>query len=400
MRVKIEKGKAVGVITVPPSKSVAQRDLILAALVGRGSRIRRVPTCEDVLATLDALKALGADCSINGDEVEFVSAVSGAPRSEVFCRQSAATLRFLIPVALLSGQKTRFSAEPALLNRPLGPFEALAEEKGFLLEKDERGVTVAGKLTPGEYRLPGDVSSQFISGLMFALPLLGAPSSVTLTTPPESRPYLVLTLEALSRFGFAAFWDGDRSIKIPGGQRGSPAAIIVEGDASAAAVFTALNVFGGSVTARGVPENSRQADRAFFAFYPRLAEKDPCFSVRDCPDLAPLLMALCAFLGKGELTDTRRLAYKESDRARVMARELEKCGAKIEVEENRVTFHPALLHAPAVPLSGNGDHRIVMALAALLVALGGAIEGAEAVAKSYPAFFNDLRSLGIRVTEK
>lgn len=399
MRRRIEKGTAHGRVQAPPSKSMAHRLLLAAGLSAGGSTVCRVPPSLDVLATLDCLRALGADCRVTGSTVFVRGVWPGAfPADAVLpCRECGTALRFFIPVCLLSDHLTRFSGAPGLFRRPLSAYADLCRERGLTFDLSSRALSVRGPLTPGRFSLPGDVTSQYISGLLFALPQLSGDSVITLSGTPQSRPYIDMTLSALSSFGVRAAWQNDTTLTVPGGQRFTPAAVTVEGDASAAAVFAALNLLGGTVEITGLSTDSLQGDRVFADCFSALAAGTPTLSLADCPDLAPVLFVAAALLGGATFTDTRRLAFKESDRAHVMAMELAKCGARLSVRENSVTVTRVPLHAPDVPLSAHGDHRVAMALAVLLTALGGELDGCEHVAKSMPDFFEKLAALGIGV---
>jgi len=401
MRIKIEKGTARGKISAPPSKSMAHRLLISAALADGVSTIRGISKCEDVLATLDCLYNLGVKTEILGDDVKIhgkdFKTVKAA--STLWCRESGSTLRFMIPLALLSKSTIVFSGAKSLMQRPMGIYSKLAEEKGVDFIADGETIVTRGPLTSGEYKLSGNVSSQFISGLLFALPTLSGDSTIKITSSVESRSYINLTMKAISEFGIVSEWCDDYTIKIPGGQKYRPCDIKVEGDYSGAAFPDALNLFGGEVEIEGLSESSIQGDRVYKKHYKSISSGLPTIHIGDCPDLGPILFALSAAKSGGIFDGTKRLKIKESDRASAMAEELQKFGASVSVYEDTVVVYPKNFHAPAEVLKGHNDHRIVMSLAVLLTLFGGEIDGAEAVKKSYPSFFQDLRTLGIEVTE-
>ena len=251
-------------------------------------------------------------------------------------------------------------------------------------------------MTPGYFRIRGDISSQFVSGLAFALPLLKGDSVLELIPPVESRPYIDLTLTALRDFGAELTMEGD-IIRIPGPQQLQPRDMRVEGDDSNAAFFAALNCLGGRVELTGLRPDSRQADRVFRDHFAALADGTPVIDLRDCPDLGPVSMAVAAALHGAVFTGTRRLKDKESDRGAAMAEELGKLGITVLCGENEIRVLPGTLHTPAEPLDGHNDHRIVMALSVLLSRTGGVLNGAGAVDKSLPDFFSRLQKLGIEV---
>lgn len=398
MRVSIRPGRAHGTLAAPPSKSMAHRLLLCAALAGGVSTVRGVAQSEDVCATLDCIRALGAEWSCAGDTVTVRGGLH--PAALPFpCRESGSTLRFFIPAALLSGGTAVFTGTPRLMERGVGVYEAVFAEKGISVRREPDRLTLQGRLTAGVYVLPGNVSSQFISGLLFALPLLGADSELALLPPVESRPYLALTRAAQQQFGVEAELRGEDRIFIPGGQRYHAAQTAVEGDWSNAAALFALNALGGAVEVTGLDAQSLQGDRACIPLLAALDRPGAVLELSACPDLAPVLFAVAAAKHGARFTGTRRLRIKESDRAQAMAQELEKFGIRTCVEENAVTVYPGTPAAPVVPLDSHNDHRIVMALALLCTLTGGEITNAEAVRKSYPAFFDDLRRLGLEVTD-
>ena len=396
MNVTILPGKAAGTVTAPPSKSMAHRLLICAGLSGGTSRITGVELNDDILATVDCLRALGARCDVQGDTVTVTGTDlrKAAPAEALRCRESGSTLRFFVPLALLCGKPVAFTGSEALFRRPLGVYEQLCAQRGFAFLRSENRLQVQGLLEGGDFRLPGDVSSQFISGLLFALPLAQRDSRIQITTPPESKPYIDLTLQALRAFGVEARWEAG-SLFIPGGQHYRPADAAVEGDWSSAAFWFALNTLDHPITLQGLSADSLQGDRVCPSHLASLCRSFASIDLSNCPDLGPVLFAVAAAKHGGHFTGTRRLRFKESDRAAAMARELAAFGAQVTVEDNAVTVIPADFHAPDRVLQGHNDHRIVMALSVLLTLTGGTLAGCEAVSKSYPDFFEKLKQLGI-----
>ncbi len=388
---------AQGEISAPPSKSMAHRALIAAALAEGESRLSPIALSEDMLATMDCLTSLGACFSRNGEEV-LVKGFGKKPSfgKELFCRESGSTLRFLIPLCLLSGEEYVLSGSERLLERPLSVYEDLCREKGFLFERKEEKLFVSGKLLPGEYFVPGNVSSQFITGLLFALSLLEEDSFLHITGEKESESYIDMTISAMAHFGVRAEKREDGFL-IPGGQNYQPRAFTVEGDHSNAAFLTAFDFVGGKVKVLGTKEDSLQGDRVYRAHFEALKEGNCTIDLSDCPDLGPIDLALAAFFHGARFTGTRRLRIKESDRGEAMKKELEKCGVSLIVGENEIIVPQGKLLPPKERISGHNDHRIVMALSVILSRLGGEIEGAEAVSKSYPDFFEEIKKLGIEV---
>ncbi len=401
MRVKINPGVARGIISAPPSKSMAHRLLISAALAEGVSTVRGVSDCEDVRATLDCIHALGVKTEECGDTVTVYGQDMRkcSPSGPLYARESGSTLRFMIPIALASGNTAMFLGAPSLMSRPMDVYRDICKARGLDFISDGKSITVRGPLTGGKYSVVGNISSQFISGLLFALPLLDGDSRIEITPPIESRSYIDMTIAALAEFGIKAIWEDDYTIYIKGSQVYRAGDVSVEGDYSGAAFPEALNLFGGEVSIQGLKEYTLQGDRIYRKYFEMLSVGVPTIHIGDCPDLGPILFAVAAAKCGGVFSGTKRLKIKESDRANAMAKELAKFGAAVSVYEDKVVVYPADFHKPSEPLYGHNDHRIVMSLAVLLTLCGGEIEGAEAIKKSYPAFFDDLRSLGIEVLE-
>ena len=400
MNITIKKGTVSGIVSIPSSKSVAHRLLINAALTDGETIINGLSLNEDIDATIDCLKTLGAKidyshgrCTVHGTNGR------GESLRRLHCRESGSTLRFMIPLCLDS-VKTELYGSPRLIERPHSVYSEICEKNDFLWHSDGEKITVCGGLKSGEYEVPGNISSQFITGLMLALPTLEGDSVIRLTTEPESLSYIDMTVASLAAFGIVIEKRSEREWFIKGSQnRRSPGIINVEADESGAAFFGALNYIGGDVKLDNLNNNSCQGDRVWRLFFPMLESGRPEISIKDCPDLGPILMSLAACLNGVTLRDTARLKIKESDRGGAMAEELEKLGVNVTVEENTITVDPSGIHAPNEALDGHNDHRIVMSLAVLLTQFGGRINGAQAVSKSMPQFFTMLNSLGIETEE-
>ena len=398
MRVKITPSVAVGEVMVPPSKSMAHRALICAAL-SVGSYVENLAWSDDITATLICLQKMGAAVERTADGVRIGGMDPFAlPAGPVLpCNESGSTLRFLLPLCMLGGVPVTLTGSPRLFERPLDVYEDICRQQGIPMTKTATSVTVCGRLSAGEYAVTGEVSSQFISGLLFALPLLKGDSKLTVTGRFESASYVDLTLSALRTFGIAVERQ-DNTFFIKGGQAYSAADYAVEGDCSNAAFLEGFNLLKGDVKANGLSVETLQGDRVYAEFYRRLQNGERHFDLSDCPDLAPVLFALAAACGGGYFTGTARLRMKESDRAAVMAEELAKFGVAVTVGENYVEISDGRLQPPTEVLCGHNDHRVVMALSLLCSVTGGIIDGAEAVAKSYPNYFEVIKSLQIGLT--
>lgn len=398
MKLHILPGRAHGTVAAPPSKSAAHRLLLAAALARGESRIHGISESEDMRATLGCLPALGATFSREGTTVT-VSGGGEPPAVRRFpCGESGSTLRFCIPPALTGGEAV-FEGTERLFARGIGVYETAFAKKGISMDKAAKRITLRGVLPPGDYEIPGNVSSQFATGLLFALPRLAGESTLTVRPPVESRPYIDLTTDILGRFGVAIHETAPGVFQIPGGQFYMPGEHTAEGDWSNAAPLLALAELGDKVCVTGLDGNSRQGDRVFPALAEKLRTPGSEIDVSACPDLAPVLFALAALQHGGDFTGTARLRIKESDRAGSMKEELARCGVRVEIGENRVSVSGGA-HAPQTPFSAHNDHRIVMALSLLCARFGGEIEGAEALNKSYPTYAADLRRLGLEVQDE
>ena len=405
MVVTILPSKANGKIEAPPSKSMAHRLLICAGLAGGTSVIQSIDFSEDILATIDCLRALGIEISC-GDRCATVRnplrAGDDLPEkakvipTALDCRECGSTLRFMIPLCLMSGQTYMLRGSRTLFTRPLTVYENICEAQGLMFRKEGNQLTVSGRLSPGEYEIPGNISSQFVSGLLFTLPLLEGDSRIRLIPPVESRSYIGMTMQAQEEFGVCTEWEDDLTIRIRGGQKYRPQKTRVEGDYSNAAFFEALNLAGGNVTVEGLKADSLQGDRVYRQHLDKIREGYAEIDLSDCPDLGPVLIAAAALQHGAKFIGTRRLKIKESDRGLAMRQELDKMGVTVETEENEILVHTGVT-SPEEPLNGHNDHRIVMALAVMLTKTGGTIRGAEAVRKSLPDFWDRLAELGVEM---
>ena len=318
---------------------------------------------------------------------------------ELDCGESGSTLRFLIPVALALRGGGRFTGHGRLMERPQEPYFAIFREKGISYEQSNGTLTVEGRLTPGTYTLPGDVSSQFITGLLYALPLLEGDSQIVLTTDLESRGYVDMTLDALEKFGVRAEYDGARTFRVPGHQRYRSRDLTVEADWSNAAFWYAAVSLGCQLDIRGLNAFSTQGDMKIVPYYTKLQGKGPVdLDVSQCPDLVPPLAAMAALRG-GEVTrivGAGRLRIKESDRLATVTEVLNALGAEVEEHPEALTIRGRDRLPGGVTVSGHNDHRIAMmaAIAAIRCEAPVTITGAECVRKSYPGFWEDYRSLG------
>lgn len=382
-----------GTVKAPSSKSFAHRLIIAASLSSGKSTVTDVEKSEDILATVDCIKALGAEVRFEKDVLEITPVKESVGIPVLPCRESGSTLRFFLPIALALNEEVKLTGTKRLIERGVGIYKELFCDKGISIESTDESITAHGKLCGGNFRLCADVSSQFVTGLLFALPLLSEDSVIELIPPVESRSYINITLGVLKSFGICIEALDENRFFIKGGQSYNAGSFSVEGDWSNAAFLYGFNLLGGSVDVEGLNKDSLQGDKVCLEYFDFLKAKKE-IDLSDCPDLAPVLFALAAVLGKGDFVGTRRLAIKESNRALAMKTELEKFGVNTEISENAVKIRASGIKTPNKAICSHNDHRIVMALTLLLSITGGEIENAEAVNKSFPDFFERIKKLG------
>ena len=397
MKATFEPFKLNGRIDAPPSKSMAHRYLIGAALSGEKCVISGVDYSEDILATIDCLKSLGAEIRIENDTVTIIGDnFMNSKYSVLDCRESGSTLRFFIPLALCIGEKITFRGSKRLFERPFDVYEKLCLDNNFEFNKSEDSLTVCGKLKSGEYKIRGDISSQFITGLIFALSYLNDDSSICITPPFESRSYVNLTVSAMKSFGADIYFENDNYIVIKKSNSKSFSGN-VEGDYSNAAFLDAFNYIGSVVEIDNLIDNSLQGDKVYKEYFDAISNGVPTLDISDCPDLGPVLIALASLHNGATFIGTDRLKIKESDRGKSMHEELVKVGGGLIFGDNTITVPKLKIQCNAPSFNGHNDHRIVMALSLILSVCGGSIDGAEAIRKSYPGFFDDIKKLGAKV---
>ena len=418
MKAYISKGELRDAsITVPASKSMTHRALICAALADGISFLHGVSENDDIHATINALKQLGASFEKEGEvlKVHGTGGVLSFEGGVIDCGQSASTLRFLIPVFAMTGKKTVFRGHGGLMNRPLDVYRDIFAKQDLLFELNDQQLQIQGPLQAGIYEIDGSISSQFTTGLLSALSLLKEESIIRIRPPFVSVPYVSLTLDVLQKAGINTVCR-DLEIRIPSGQSFHTFEMNMAGDDSQAAFFAALAMIRKSpVTVKNMDADSRQADHVIKDLvkdfggtvtqtqegcrfeYGRLKAIEA--DLLNCPDLGPVLFALASQAeGKSVFRNTARIRLKESDRIDAMQKEMKKLGCIISSDDNSVYVEgPCSLKDGAV-LDGHHDHRIVMALSVLASDTDSTvIEGAETVSKSWPDFFDALAACGVFV---
>lgn len=400
MKIEIKPSTLCGEIIAPPSKSIAHRFLICGALSRGECRINGVSESEDMKATIGCLSSLGANVQREGDTVTIFCGLNPKKEVTLDCIESGSTLRFMIPVALASGaDKITFKGSERLIARGVEVYQEVFADKCVRIEKGKNEIVVSGTLESGNYVLRGDVSSQYVTGLMLSLATLDSDSTIEILPPVESRPYIDMTIKVLEKFGVKIEETEKNKFFVKGGQRFASGAYDVEGDWSNGAILFALNAFGSNVAVSGLDENSVQGDKVCVEIFRALEKGDTTIDLSDCPDLAPIAFVVAAEKNGATFTGTERLKIKESDRAAVMAEELAKFGARVDVFDDCVVVHKAELHASSKEIRSHNDHRIAMSLAVLMTKYGGVLDGAEAVKKSFPDFFDVMKRAGAKVYE-
>ncbi|MCI8422824.1 MAG: 3-phosphoshikimate 1-carboxyvinyltransferase [Lawsonibacter sp.] len=374
-----------GAVTPPPSKSQAHRALLALMLAGGEGRLSNLEFSQDIRATEDCVAALKAP----GHEGVL-------PLLD--CGESGSTLRFLIPVALALRGGAQFTGRGRLMERPQQPYFDLFDRMGIVHEQEEGTLTIWGKLTPGEYALPGNVSSQFVTGLLFALPLLEGDSTLRLTSDLESAGYVDMTLDVLQKFGVQVERPSERIFHIPGNQSFQARDLTIEADWSQAAFWFAANALGSSVRILGLDPASAQGDKVIRTHYAKLCKTGRvCLNLAQCPDLAPPLAAMAALRsGTTQFIRAGRLRIKESDRLASITATLNALGAHAEAGEDTLTIHGLDSLAGGASIDCQNDHRIAMmaAVAAIRCREPVVLLGADCVRKSYPKFWDHYRMLG------
>ena len=384
MDIRITPQKLSGVVTPPASKSMAHRAVLAMALADRQGILSNLSDSQDIQATRRCVEALKTP-RLDG-ELPFLD-----------CGESGSTLRFVIPIALALAGGGVFTGRGRLMERPQGPYFDMFDEQGIFYEQKDGVLTIQGTLTPGVYRLPGNVSSQFVTGLLYALPLLTGDSTIKITTPLESSGYVDMTLDMLEKFGISVENQNYETFRVPGNQTYQARDIAVESDWSQAGFWYAANFLDNRVSIQGLDPSSTQGDRMVASLYWKLVKPgDVDVDVSGCPDLLPPLAVMAAIRqGTTCFVNAARLRIKESDRLATVHHLLTALGGQAEEGPDSLTVHGVSAFTGGT-VDGANDHRIVMAaaIAATRANAPVTILGAEAVNKSYPSFWDDYKRLG------
>ena len=401
-----------GELSCPPSKSMTHRAIIAASLASGTSRVSNYLKSDDTFATINCMRALGAEI-IHEENSLLITGSVPLPNKQLYAHESGTTIRMLVPIMAVSG-KGVISASGSLLNRPMHDIvdSFRDSEVGIRSSNGNPPIEITSKLSPGYHSISGRLTSQFISGLLFALPLLEGDSVLSITGAASSKPYISMSLQVLEDFGVHVREQKDfTEFLVKGKQSFKPRDYSVEGDWSNAAFFIAWAVIAGSLRIKELRKDSLQADLAILKFIRKMGSgamsRNSClnvnkcrlkgneFSMEHCPDLLPIMCVLACFArGRTVLTDIERIRFKESDRVSAMVEELRKMGARIELTEKGLQiFHSDLSCAT---VDSHNDHRIAMALAiAGKCSKGVVITNPGCVSKSFPDFFIVLESVSV-----
>ncbi|MEG2017243.1 MAG: 3-phosphoshikimate 1-carboxyvinyltransferase [Clostridium sp.] len=416
-KIIIKPKRLSGNVTIPPSKSLGHRGIISASLSKGISKITNVQFSKDIIATIEIMKQLGAKIEINKDELVIDGAnifLNTSEQLQFQCNESGSTLRFLIPISLIKDGEYIFHGKGKLVSRPLTSYYEIFEEKGLQYHTEEGGLPlrISGSLKSGIYRLRGDISSQFITGLLFALPLLKGNSKIEVTTKLESKGYIDLTLEVLKSFGIKIENEAYKVFKVKGSQSYMPGDFRIEGDYSQGAFYLVAGAIGSDIKCEALRKDSLQGDKVIIDILKKMGckfeETDEFIKslpsrlkgididVSECPDLVPIL-GVAASLAEGttNILNGKRVRIKESDRLFATASELNKIGGRIiELEDGLII--EGIEGFKGGEVDSHNDHRMVMALAIAATRASGdiVINDPMAIEKSYPNFFEDYKKLG------
>lgn len=419
--VKITPGKLKGEVKIPPSKSMAHRAVICASLSNGKSKITNIEYSDDIIATINAMRALGSEIEIFDDHLEIDgSRVFSKNVGEIDCNESGSTLRFMVPLAIAKEAEMRFIGKGNLGKRPLTTYYEIFDRQGieYSYKEGELDLKVKGNIKGEEFKIRGDISSQFISGLLFTLPLIKEDSKIIITTNLESKGYIDLTLSMLDYYGINVVNNDYKEFIIKGNQKYTPKDYKVEGDFSQSAFFLVADALGSDVLVKDLNMDSLQGDKEVIEIIERMGckilskeegikvkAKDLTPTIIDaaqCPDIIPVLTVLASLTtGITKVINAERLRIKECDRLKAITTELNKLGASVTELENSLLIE-GVESLTGGTVSSWDDHRIAMtlAIAATCAKDEVIIENPSCVKKSYPSFWRDYKLLGGKVDER
>ena len=395
MIVKIFKSTPKGELIAPSSKSYSHRYLLAAGLSKNTSTVSGLYFSNDVMASLNCLSSFGCDYILNDDSVTFRNV--DKKEVKVFdCNESGSTLRFMIPIALTKYEDVTFKGSEKLISRGIGVYEKMFNETGIEVFKTNDSLRFVGKLKPGTYEIDGSISSQFVSGLLYALPLLDGDSKITLLPPVNSKNYIDMTIEVLEKYSIKIEKE-DNALIIPGNQKYIAKDYEVEKDYSNSAFLEAFNYLGGNLKVLGLNPSSLQGDKVYQDYFELLSKGNVTLDISNCIDLGPVLFVFASLHHGATFTGTSRLKIKESDRSLTMKEELAKVGVQVDIYDDKVIVYKDELKEPCGIFNSHNDHRIIMALSLLSTKFDIVISNAEAVSKSYPHYFKELEKVGVKI---
>ncbi len=394
--------KLEGEVKIPPSKSMAHRSIICAALAKGVSEITNIDYSNDIIATIKAMESLGAKFTKFDDKlIVDGNNTFNLKNSFIDCNESGSTLRFLVPISIVKENKVNVVGRGFLGKRPITTFYDIFDRQGIKYSYKEGvlDLNIEGKLSPDTFKVEGNISSQFISGLLFALPLLDGDSVIEITTNLESKSYLDLTLSMLNTFGIEVVNQDYKKFIIKGNQEYKPNNYEVEGDYSQGAFFYCANFIGNNIDIKGLDENSLQGDKQCVDIITEFLidnEKEVTIDANNCPDIIPVVTVAASFRkGRTNIINAGRLRIKECDRLNAIATEINKIGGKVqELADSLIIDGVESFTGGAV--SSYDDHRIAMsmAIASTKCTEKLIIDNKSCVAKSYPSFWEDFKAIG------
>ncbi|ONI46198.1 3-phosphoshikimate 1-carboxyvinyltransferase [Candidatus Epulonipiscioides gigas] len=415
-QIRLIPNKLKGEVEIPPSKSLAHRAIICASLAKGESIISNIDYSEDIIATICAVKSLGANIK-QVDNTLYIKGIEAQVNNniQIDCNESGSTLRFFVPISTLFANTVNFIGQGNLGKRPLTAFYEIFDKQSikYSYKEQELDLNIQGTIKPDTFTLRGDISSQFITGLLFTLPLLQGDSKIIITTALESKGYIDLTLQMLEMFGITIENQDYQTFIIKGNQNYKPTNYKVEGDFSQAAFFLIAGALGNDITVKNLNPHSYQADKEVIELLRKIGAnikvtdthikatknelKNIVMDGSECPDIVPIMaLILSVCIGASEINNVARLRIKECDRLSAINLELSKLGAKIQEFSDSLKIDGVRELIAHKEISSHKDHRIAMMIAIAVTICQNEIilHDPECVAKSYPSFWEDYQSLG------